>query len=76
MRCLETVGKHVNIPRAIARQLLSKWIPTATDTHATAEVLLDSNNGNGAFVPKCYKQDQSSSGVGVVSSSFQRSDVM
>jgi hypothetical protein len=46
---LETVGKHVNNTRAIARQLLGKRIPAATDTHATVEVFLDYNNGNGIF---------------------------
>jgi hypothetical protein len=41
MRCLVTVGKHVNNTRAIARKLLGKWVPAVTDTHATVEVLLD-----------------------------------
>jgi hypothetical protein len=49
MRCLITAGKHVNDTRAIARQLLGKRVPVATDMHATVEVLLDYNNRNGAF---------------------------
>jgi hypothetical protein len=49
MRCLVTAGKHVNNTRAIARRLLGKRVPAATDTHATGEVLLDYNNGNGVF---------------------------
>jgi hypothetical protein len=49
MRCLVTAGKHVNNTRAIARQLLGKRVPAATDMHATVEVLLDYNNGNGVF---------------------------
>jgi hypothetical protein len=49
MRCLVTAGKHVNNTRAIARQLLGKRVPVTTDTHATVEVLLDYNNGNGVF---------------------------
>jgi hypothetical protein len=49
MRCLVTVGKHVNNVRAIARQLLGKRVPAATDTNATVEVLFDYNNGNGVF---------------------------
>jgi hypothetical protein len=49
MRCLVTVGKHVNNTLAIARQLLGKRVPSATDTHATFEVLLDYYNGNGVF---------------------------
>jgi hypothetical protein len=42
-------GKHVNDTRAIARQLLGKRVPAATDTYATVEVLLNYNNGNGVF---------------------------
>jgi hypothetical protein len=49
MRCLVTVAKHINNTRAIAKQLLDKQVPAATDTHATVEVLLDYNNGNGVF---------------------------
>jgi hypothetical protein len=49
MRCFLTAGKHTNNTRAITRQLLSKWVPAATDTHATVEVLLEYNNGNGIF---------------------------
>jgi hypothetical protein len=49
MRFLVTACKHVNNTRAIARQLLGKQVPGATDTHATVEVLLDYNSGNGAF---------------------------
>jgi hypothetical protein len=48
MCCLVTVGKHVNIKRAIAGQLLGKWVAASTDTHETVEVLLD-YNGNGVF---------------------------
>jgi hypothetical protein len=44
-----TVGKHVNDIRAISRQLFGKWVPAATNMHATVEVLLDYNNGNGVF---------------------------
>jgi hypothetical protein len=45
-RCLVTTGKHVNNARAMARQLLSKRVPTVTDTHSTTvEVLLDYNKG-------------------------------
>jgi hypothetical protein len=32
MSCLVTAGKHVNNTRAIARQLLGKRVPAATDT--------------------------------------------
>jgi hypothetical protein len=49
MRCLVTAGKHVNNTWDIARQLLGKRIPAATDTHAMVEVLLDYNNGNCGF---------------------------
>jgi hypothetical protein len=42
-------GKHINNTWAIARQLLGKWVPTATNMHATIEVLLDYNNGYGVF---------------------------
>jgi hypothetical protein len=49
MRRLVTAGKLVNNSRAIARQLLGKRVPAATDTHATVELLLNSNNGNGVF---------------------------
>jgi hypothetical protein len=41
--------KHVSNTRAIARQLLGKRVPAATDAHATIEVLLDCNIANGAF---------------------------
>jgi hypothetical protein len=44
----QRLGKHVNNTGAIARQLLAKRFPTATDTHATI-VLLDCKNGNGVF---------------------------
>jgi hypothetical protein len=43
-------GENVNNSQAIARQLLGKRSPAATDTHATVEVLLDYNNANGG----CY----------------------
>jgi hypothetical protein len=49
MRYLVTGGKHVNNTRAITRQLLGKHVPEATDTHATVEVLLNYNTGNGVF---------------------------
>jgi hypothetical protein len=49
MRCLVTAGKHVNT-RAIARQLLGKRVPAATDTHTTVEVLLDCKNGDVFYV--------------------------
>jgi hypothetical protein len=49
MRCLVTAGEHVSNTRAIARQLLCKRIPAATDTHATIEVLLNYNNGKSVF---------------------------
>jgi hypothetical protein len=48
-RFLVTAGKDVNNTRAIARQMLGKRVPTVTDTHATAKVFLDYNNGNGVF---------------------------
>jgi hypothetical protein len=38
-------GKHFNDTWAIAWQLLGKWVPVATDTHAMVKVLLDYNNG-------------------------------
>jgi hypothetical protein len=44
MRCLVTAGKHVNNTRAMARQLLGKWVLAAT-----VEVLLDCNKRNGVF---------------------------
>jgi hypothetical protein len=49
MHCLVTTGKHVNNTRAIARQLLGKRVPTATDMHAAVKVLLDNKNKNGAW---------------------------
>jgi hypothetical protein len=49
MRCLVTAGKHINNMRAIARQLLGKRVPAAKDTHATVDLFLDFNNGNGVF---------------------------
>jgi hypothetical protein len=33
----------------IKRQLLNKWVPAATDTHATVKVLLEYDNGNDVF---------------------------
>jgi hypothetical protein len=45
MRCLVTAGKHNT--RAIARQLLGKRVPAATNTPVTIEALLDYNNGKG-----------------------------
>jgi hypothetical protein len=62
---------HVNNSRANAKQLLGIWVPAATDTHATVEILLDYNNGNDVFYVVCYKLGQSSSGVRVSSSSVQ-----
>jgi hypothetical protein len=50
MRCFVTTGKHVNDIRAIARQLLCKRVPAATNTHVTVEKLLDYNNGKGCFL--------------------------
>jgi hypothetical protein len=49
MRCLVTADKDVNNTRPIARQLLGKWVPAATDMHAMVEVLLDYNNVNCVF---------------------------
>jgi hypothetical protein len=49
MRCLVTASKHINNTRAIARQVLGKRVPAATDRHAKVEVLLDYNNGNDVF---------------------------
>jgi hypothetical protein len=49
MHCLVVISKHTNNTRAIARQLLSKRVPAAVDTHATVEVLLDCNSGNSVF---------------------------
>jgi hypothetical protein len=66
VRCFVTAYKHVNNIRPIARQLLGKRVPAATDTHMTIEVLLDYNSGNGFFCvvrAKCYKQVQLSFGV-------------
>jgi hypothetical protein len=51
-RCIRywvTAGKHVNNTQAIARQLLGKRVPAATDMHTTVEVLLDYKNGNSVF---------------------------
>jgi hypothetical protein len=47
--CLVTAGKHINNTQAIARQLLGKLVPPATDMNAKVEVLLEYNSGNGAF---------------------------
>jgi hypothetical protein len=49
MRSLVTAGKHDNNTRAIARQLLSKWVPATMSMHAAVKVLLDYNNGNRVF---------------------------
>jgi hypothetical protein len=47
---LVTAARQVkNILAAIARQLLGKRVPAAKDKHATVEVLLDFNGGNGVF---------------------------
>jgi hypothetical protein len=67
---LVTAGKHANNIRAIGRQLLGKRVSAAKDIHATVEVLLDYNNGNGVFYvvhAECYKQGQLSSRAEVVS---------
>jgi hypothetical protein len=45
---LAETNRHVNNRRAIAKQLLGKRVPAATDTQATGEVPLDCNNG------KCF----------------------
>jgi hypothetical protein len=42
-------GKQVSSTRAIDRKLLGKQVPAAMDMHATVEVLLDCNSGNGVF---------------------------
>jgi hypothetical protein len=44
-----TAGKHVRNTLAIVRQMLDKRVPAATDAHATVDVLLNYNNGNGVF---------------------------
>jgi hypothetical protein len=49
MRCLVTAAKHVNNTRTIVSKLLGKQVSAATDMHATVEVLLDCNNGNGVL---------------------------
>jgi hypothetical protein len=46
---LVKASKRVNNTWVIARQLLVKQVPVATDTHVTVEVLLDYNNGNDVF---------------------------
>jgi hypothetical protein len=46
-RCFVTAGKHDTNTRATARQLLGKRVPAATDTHATVDVFLVYDNGNG-----------------------------
>jgi bacillopeptidase F (M6 metalloprotease family) len=46
---LVTACKNVNNSQANARQLLSKWIPMAKDSHKTIKVLVDYNNGKGVF---------------------------
>jgi hypothetical protein len=49
MRFLVTAGKHVSNTRAIARQLLGKRVSAANHMHATVEVFLYYNKGNGVF---------------------------
>jgi hypothetical protein len=44
MRCLVTAGIRIRDILPIARQLLGKRVPAATDTHATVEVVLDYNS--------------------------------
>jgi hypothetical protein len=46
---LVTAGKQVNNTWANTKQLLGKCVPAAKDTHATIDVLLVYNNGNGVF---------------------------
>jgi hypothetical protein len=74
MRCLVTAGKQVNNTRAIARQLLGKRVPRQRICMqrprycwtVTMETMFSVY-----FVPKCYQQGQSSSGVRVVSTSVE-----
>jgi hypothetical protein len=47
--CLVTAGKPVSNTRAVAREVLGKRVPAASDTHATVEILLGYNSGNGVF---------------------------
>jgi hypothetical protein len=54
MRCLLTAVKHVDNIRAIARQLLGKQVPAATNTHSAIEVLLDYNNEKEVFCGPCW----------------------
>jgi hypothetical protein len=49
MRCLVTASKHVKSTWTIARQLLDKRFPAATDTHAIVDVLSDFITGNCDF---------------------------
>jgi hypothetical protein len=49
MRCLVTAGKHVNNTSVVARQLLGKRVPAATDMHSTVHVFLKYKNGNDVF---------------------------
>jgi hypothetical protein len=49
MRCLVTTSKYVSNTSTVARQLLGKRVPVATDAHATVEVLLNYNNGSTVF---------------------------
>jgi hypothetical protein len=46
---LVKAGKHVNNIRDIAKQLVGKRVPAATDTHATVYTLLGCNSGNGVY---------------------------
>jgi hypothetical protein len=53
---------------------LGKWVPARVDMHAMLKVVLDYKMEvlfSVWFMPKCYKQGQSSSGVEVVSSSVE-----
>jgi hypothetical protein len=68
MRCLVTAVKHVNNTRVFSRQLLSKRAPAAMDTPSTVNYcwsITIETVFSMLFVPKCYKQGQSSSGVEV-----------
>jgi hypothetical protein len=49
MCCFVTVSKHIRNIRAIAKQLVGKWVPAATDMHTAIKVLLGYSNGNGVF---------------------------
>jgi hypothetical protein len=54
IRCLITAGKYVNSTRDIARQLLGKQVPAATNTHIIMEIVFSTRS-----VPICYNRDKS-----------------